>query len=115
MTDTYLLSDLETEVEEEIRAQFEGEELPFSEDVDRETMDSIVDAVTPIWHWDLLAYAQDKLWLASSPPESATGDEDTAVQLISLNICEYLEQHARKIYDQLLEEQEDENDTGGPG
>ncbi len=103
MTDTYRLRDLETEVEEEIKWRFEHDK-----DADNQTLNEIVDGVVPVYHWNLLEYAQDKLWLASAPPENATGEEDTAVQLIAANIAEHLEQHARKIYDQLLEEQKEE-------
>jgi len=108
MTNTYRLSDLEANVEEEIEWFFENGDMPFTEDRDQDTLNEIAGGEVPIYHWDTLAYAQDKLWLASSAPDGASGEEDTAIQLISLNICEHLEQHARKIYDQLLEEQEDE-------
>lgn len=109
MTDTYRLCDLETEVEEEIKWHFEHEDMGIIKDCDQDTLNEISDGAVPIYNWDILAYAQDKLWLASSTPtEMAPHDESTAISLITANIHEHLSQHARTIYDQLLEEQEEE-------
>lgn len=109
MTDTYQLSDLEAEVEEEIRWRFEHEDMGIIEDHDQDTLNEISDGAVPIHTGDLLAYAQDKLWLATVEPELLCfNGESTAVNAIAGNIHEHLSQHARTIYDQLLEEQEEE-------
>ena len=116
MTNTHQLCDLETNVEEEIKWLFEHEDMGIIEDADDQTISEIADSATPLYNWDLLAYAQDSLWLATVEPEILAFDgEPTAINAIAGNIREHLIQHAHEIHDQLLEEQEDENDTGGPG
>jgi len=68
----------------------------------------LADQATPIYTYDILAFAQENLWLATEEPE--IGSDGTAIGIISANIYEHISQELWNHYDELVKERELENE-----